>query len=161
MRYKLDKGDIAAIKYSNGELVSAEMILDTDRGSFNENHSQYGRYWRIDYGAVYRKNGSMISIAPPDKLSEIETLKAQLETAADSEKPLIKNKIAKIERGFIVYCTSDFKQVGIKLKDNGKKKITSNPKTLYIPYSDNTENYTRVLVHSSEAYAWTMFTYEQ
>ncbi len=161
VRYKLDKGDIAAISYSNGELVSAEMILDTDSGSFNGNYSQYGRYWRIDYGAVYRKNGSMISIAPPDKLSEIETLKAQLETAADSEKPLIKNKIAKIERGFIVYCTSDFRQVGIKLKDNGKKKITSNPKTLYIPYSDNTENYTKVLVHSSEAYAWTMFTYEQ
>lgn len=159
-RYKTDVGDIAIIHYSEGELTSIEMVLDAESGNFSRNFNSYGRYWRMDYGAVYEKEGSMITVAPLDRIAAIETLKAQLETAPETEVQSIKNKIEKIEREFIVYCTSDFRQIGAKVKENGKIKVSASPKNLYIPYSDSTEHYTKVLVCSSEAYAWTMFAYE-
>lgn len=158
--FKMDEGDFVMLSHSDGKLLKASMVLDLETATFNKNSYEYGSYMRTDYGAVYDNIDGVISIAPLDKLAEIERLKSDVENASRAEDIAdLKQQIKNIESEFVVYKTALFRQLQVRTIGNGKVVVDNSPTNTYLAYNENAENYSKVMVYSSDGYAWTMVEY--
>lgn len=158
--YKLDVGDFAYFIISNDKIADIKMVLDVESGDYNPNDHMFNGWMYTTYGAVYEKENGLISIAPLDKLAEIEVLNEQLKTAADADVNSILMKISSIERNFIVYSPDDYRQIGVYKNRHGDLEVTADVSNTYIPYTDSTTDYSKVIMLSSEAYTKSCYVYQ-